>query len=147
MIIDSLENAEKYYSIHPLFKQAFEWIKSQDLAAIEVGKFEIAEGLKAGVSNKEGYTAETAKFECHNNWMDIQVALSPTETMGWSARSKVSNPAGEYNAEKDVIFWNDKPGTYFDLQFGQFAVYFPEDVHAPQIGEGMIKKLVVKIKI
>ncbi|WP_207535806.1 YhcH/YjgK/YiaL family protein [Desertivirga arenae] len=147
MIIDSLQNAEKYYGVHPLFKQAFEWIKSQDLSSLEVGKWEIAEGLKAGTSDKEAYTTETAKFECHNNWMDIQVALSPRETFGYSERSTVSDPAGEYNSEKDVIFWKDKPGTYFDLQFGQFAVFFPEDVHAPQIGEGNVKKLVVKIKI
>ncbi|RZL00450.1 MAG: DUF386 domain-containing protein, partial [Pedobacter sp.] len=141
MIIDSLANAEKYYSVHPLFKQAFEWIKSQDLSTLEVSKWEIAEGLKAGSSNKDANTAENAKFECHNNWMDIQVALSPKETFGYSERSLVSDAAGEYNAEKDVIFWNDKPSTYFDLQFGQFAVFFPEDVHAPQIGEGQIKKL------
>lgn len=147
MIIDTLENAEKYYGIHPLFKPAFEWLRNQDLATLEVGKYEIAEGLKAAVSEKEGYSKESAKFECHNNWMDIQVALSTRETMGWSARNAVSDAAGEYNPEKDVIFWNDKPGMYFDLHFGQFAVYFPEDVHAPQIGEGVIKKLVVKIKI
>lgn len=147
MIIDSLKNAKKYYSVHPLFEQAFEWIQSQDLANLEVSKWEIAEGLKAGSSDKEAYTTETAKFECHNNWLDIQVALAPKETFGYSERSRVSDPAGEYNAEKDVIFWKDKPDTYFDLQFGQFAVFFPEDVHAPQIGEGMIKKLVVKIKL
>ena len=29
----------------------------------------------------------------------------------------------------------------------QFAIFYPEDVHAPMIGEGMIKKLVLKIKL
>ncbi|HEX8356160.1 MAG TPA: YhcH/YjgK/YiaL family protein, partial [Segetibacter sp.] len=69
------------------------------------------------------------------------------EQMGWSARERVSSPVGEYNAEKDVTFYNDKPETYFTLQAGQFAIFYPEDVHAPQIGEGLIKKLVVKIRL
>lgn len=146
MIIDSLENTAKYASVHPSFAKAFEWLETQDLAALEVGKYEIDENLKASVSNKEGYTAETAKFECHNNFIDIQVCLSEKETMGWSARSRCSNPEGEYNAEKDVLFFNDTPDMYFELQTNQFAVFFPEDVHAPMIGEGPIKKLVIKVK-
>ena len=39
MIIDTLSNSEKYNSIHPLFAKAFEYIKSQNLATIEDGKF------------------------------------------------------------------------------------------------------------
>lgn len=146
MIIDSLENAEKYTSVHSSFAKAFEWIKSQDLAAIEVGKYDIDENLKAAASNKDGVTEEAAKFECHNNYIDIQVCISAREKMGWTTRSACTNPAGEYNPEKDVLFFNDKPGMYFELQSNQFAVFFPEDVHAPMIGEGAIKKLVIKVK-
>jgi len=54
---------------------------------------------------------------------------------------------GEYNAEKDVVFYNDAPDMYFQLTNNQFAIFFPEDVHAPMIGEGEIKKLVIKVKI
>ena len=147
MIIDSLENLGKYVSVHPLFAKAFDWINSQDLATLEVGKYEIDENLKAAISNKEGVTPDAAKFECHNNWIDIQVCISEREKMGWSARSLCTQAAGEYNAEKDVLFFNDKPGMYFELQANQFAVFFPEDVHAPMIGEGQIKKLVIKVKL
>ena len=31
MIIDWLENADKYFSVHPLFSKAFEYIKLQNL--------------------------------------------------------------------------------------------------------------------
>ena len=46
-----------------------------------------------------------------------------------------------------VIFYSDKPDTYFQFKAGQFAIFYPEDVHAPMIGEGPIKKLVVKVKL
>jgi YhcH/YjgK/YiaL family protein len=88
-----------------------------------------------------------AKFEAHNSYIDIQVLISGVEQMGWKPRNTCTQPKGEFNTEKDVIFYNDKPDMYFQLQPGQFAIFYPEDVHAPMIGEGPIKKLVIKVKI
>jgi biofilm protein TabA len=150
MIIDTIKNASKYYSVHPLFQKAFEYIASQNLADLPDGKTEIdGDNLKLIVSNKNGMTAEEsiAKFECHNSYMDIQLCIKGKETMGWKPRENCTSQRGEYNAEKDVVFYNDAPEMYFQLNDGQFAIFFPEDVHAPMIGEGTIKKLVVKVKI
>ena len=73
MIIDTLENAGKYTSVHPLFAQAFEFLNSIDLKNVEAGKYEISEGLNYAVVEKEGMTAEEsiAKFECHNKNIEI----------------------------------------------------------------------------
>ena len=149
MIIDTIQNAHKYYSVHPLFEQAFNWIKSTDLANIEVGTIQIAEGLKAIISDGQGKTKEDSlkKFECHDNNIDIQLCIRGNETIGWKPREKCVTPNGEYNPDKDVRFFNDSPDMYFDLTDGQFGIFFPEDVHAPMIGEGMVKKLVVKVKV
>ena len=149
MIVDSLENAEKYFSVHPNFQKAFEYLRSQDLQAIAVDKYEIGDGLKAIVYDKQGMTAEEsiAKFECHNKAIDIQVCIRGTERMGWIPRSKCKSPKGEYNEEKDVMFYNDAPDMYFQLTDNQFAIFFPEDVHAPMISDGIVKKIVVKVKI
>jgi biofilm protein TabA len=150
MIIDSLGNAGKYFSVHPLFKQAFDYINATDLAAVEPGKFDIdADKLKAIFSNKHGMSAEEsiAKFECHNKHIDIQVCINGTETIGWKPRQSCSQQKGEYNAEKDVLFYGDAPDMYFQLTNGQFVIFFPEDVHAPMIGDADIKKLVIKVKI
>lgn len=149
MIVDTIQNAPKYFAAHPLFKQAFEYINNTDLANAADGKSDIAEGLKAIISNAPGKTKETslAKFECHDKHIDIQLCISGVETIGWKPREKCATPNGDYNAEKDVRFFNDAPDTYFELTDGQFAIFFPEDVHAPMIGEGNIKKLVIKVKI
>lgn len=149
MIIDTLENAGRYTSIHPLFAKAFDYIKSLDLKSAETGKSDLSEGLKIIVSEKEGMTAaeSAAKFECHDKNIDIQLCISGTEQIGWKPRNTCSSLKGEYNAEKDVSFYNDAPDMYFQLCDNQFAIFFPEDVHAPMIGEGIIKKMVVKVKI
>ena len=149
MIIDTLQNAPKYFSAHPLFAQAFKYIRDTDLANAADGKADISEGLKAIFSNAPGKTKEAscAKFECHNKNIDIQLCINGLETIGWKPREKCVTPNGDYNAEKDVQFYSDAPDTFFQLTDGQFAIFFPEDVHAPMIGEGCIKKLVIKVKI
>lgn len=150
MIIDTLSNSEKYNSVHPLFSQAFEYIKSQNLESIEDGKFDIdGDNLRAITSNKRGMTSEesAAKFECHDKHIDIQLCIKGKEQFGWKPRSDCKEQRGEYNAEKDVVFYSDAPDMYFQLTDNQFAIFFPEDVHAPMIGEEEIKKMVIKVKI
>lgn len=149
MIVDTLNNGSKYSSLHPLFATAFEYLQGKDLNSLEDGKHDIAEGLKLIVSNGNGKTAETSleKFECHDQNIDIQICVSGLETIGWKPREKCSIPNGEYNPEKDVRFFNDKPDMFFQLTNNQFVIFYPEDVHAPMIGEGAIKKLVFKVKI
>lgn len=147
MILDSLDNADKYVSLHKHFAKAFDYIRSQNLQSLEVGKYEIdGKDIHASVSLKEGYTVAEAKFEAHNQYIDIQVCPTGQETLGWKPRVKCVHIKTDYDSEKDVIFYNDQPDTYFQLTEGQFAIFYPEDVHAPMIGEGPIKKLVVKIK-
>jgi len=149
MIIDTLAKAEKYYGLHKNFKVAFDYLKSTDLGTLADGKFDVADGVKVIVSNNPGKTAEVAaeKFECHNQNIDIQVCIHGHETIGWKPRIDCHNPQAEYSEEKDVLFFYDKPDMHFALKDGQFVIFFPDDVHAPMIGEGLIKKLVVKVKI
>ena len=149
MIIDTLTNASKYFSVHPLFEKAFAYIRRSDLETAVDGKVDVGEGLKAIFSNSPGKTKEASvsKFECHNKNIDIQVCINGVETIGWRPRETCATPSGAYNDEKDVLFFGDKPDMFFQLNNGQFVIFFPEDVHAPMIGEGEIKKLVMKVKI
>ncbi|MTH16086.1 YhcH/YjgK/YiaL family protein [Flavobacterium sp. LC2016-01] len=149
MIVDSLHNAAKYYSLHPNFKKAFDYVSQTDISKLEEGVLEISEGLKLIVIAGEGTTKEQSikGFECHDKNIDIQIVLNGPETYAWKPREKCISPNGDYSDEKDVRFFHDKPDMFFQLQEKQFAILFPEDVHAAMIGEGLLKKLVFKVKI
>ncbi len=150
MIVDSLDNAQKYFAVHPLFEKAFAYINSTDLATAEPGKYEIdGDNLRAIYSNKVGVSAAESiqKFECHDKHIDIQVCISGHETIGWKPRNTCLAQKGEYNPDKDVLFYNDAPDMFFGLTDLQFVIFFPEDVHAPMIAEEAVKKLVIKVKI
>ena len=149
MIIDTIDQLKKYTSLHPLFAEADAYIRSISLEEQASGTVNVSEGLKAIFSNAPGKTKESSvqKFECHDKNIDIQVCINGKETMGWKPRENCISPNGDYNPDKDVRFFHDEPDMFFQLSSGQFVIFFPEDVHAPMIGDGDIKKLVIKVKI
>ena len=147
MILDSLKNAELYYGMHPLFKEAFEYLKSVDFLKTEIGRTELkGKDLFVIVSDSDMKTEGDAKMEVHNKYIDIQLPVSKPETYGWKARGELKEEREPFNEEKDIQFFFDKGTTLVTGVPGDFTVFFPQDGHAPCIGEGKIRKVVVKIK-
>lgn len=148
MILDSLRNASSTSALNPLFKKAFEFIQSNDLSKMEPGKTLIdGDKLFISVMEIDGKTPEAAKMESHRKYIDIQVVISGVETMGWTAIEHCTDAIEPYNGEKDLQFFTNKPSTYLTVHPGEFAVFFPEDGHAPGIGNGPIKKAVLKVLV
>ena len=66
MILDSLNNTEKIECLHPLFKKAFDYLKSTDFSKMEDGKYEL-EGsrLYVNVASIFGKEKKDAAIETH----------------------------------------------------------------------------------
>lgn len=123
MVVDKLENLEKYVSLNPLFAQAVEFLKSTDLDAHEIGKITLKEGeLMVNFSQTRPKTKEEAKLETHNQFIDIQIPLSGVEVMGYTPRTDL--PEEEYNAEKDITFYKGLAKDYLTITPGMFAIFF-----------------------
>jgi YhcH/YjgK/YiaL family protein len=148
MILDSLQNAASVLSLNPYFKQAFEYIRSNDLSKMEPGKIVLnGENLYISIMQNEGKAPEAAKMETHRKYLDIQIILTGQETMGWTALERCADAIDPYNSDKDIQFFMNKPTTFVTLNPGEFVIFFPEDGHAPGIGKGTIKKAVVKVLV
>lgn len=146
MIIDKLENIGMYASVNPLFAQAIEFLKSTDLNAHELGKVVLKEGeLFINFAAARPKTKDDAKIETHNNFIDIQIPLTGTELMGYMPRTDLAE--AEYNAEKDVTFYPGHATDYLTVKPGMFAIFFPEDAHAPGVTEVELKKVIVKVRV
>lgn len=147
MVVDTLENLENYASLNPLFAQAIEFLKSTDLNALEVGKTELkGSDLVVNVQQTAPKTKEQAKLETHNVFIDIQIPLSGVEVMGYTAAKDCKPADAPYNAEKDITFFEGLADDYITVKPGMFAVFFPQDGHAPGITPTGVKKIVVKVK-
>lgn len=146
MVIDRLENLEKYVSLNPLFAQAVDFLKSTDLEAHETGKVVLKEGeLIVNFSQARPKTKEEARIETHNNFIDIQIPLSGMEGMGYMPRADL--PEAAYNAEKDITFYEGLATDYLTVKPGMFAIFFPEDAHAPGVTPDGVKKVIVKVRV
>jgi biofilm protein TabA len=152
MIIDSLTNATKYFSLHPFFERAFNYINNTALHSIPAGKYIVdGDNIKAIFFTQPGVSEEKSvdEFECHNQHIDIQVCISGKEKFGWKPRGNCVAPKGVYDTERDVLFFGDQPDMFFELRAGQFVILFPDDVHAPLIAvdDLPIQKLVMKVRV
>lgn len=147
MIIDELKHLKDYESLNPLFSKVVEFITQHDLNTLEEGKHEIVgKDLFVNIQTAKGKTPDEAVIETHNKMIDIQIPLSAAETYGYTPREAL--PEAAYNEEKDIT---KIPGlaaeSYVTAQPGCFAIFFPQDGHAPCIaGVDEIKKAIFKVK-
>ncbi len=148
MILDSLKNAALYYGLSPRMKKAFELMASTDWTTVEPGIHELdGRDIYVNVMERGLKTKEAAKLEVHNDYIDIQMLIAgKCESFGWSERCNLKQPQGEFNPEKDIQLFDDVPQTYYTLYPGQFTVLFPEDGHAPMVGEGTVRKIIFKVR-
>lgn len=148
MILDSLNNTEKVERLHPLFKKAFDYIKATDFSKMQDGKYEL-DGSRLFISlvSLTGKDKKEAAIETHKKYIDIQLPLLGVEKIGWKPGCELQEESIPYCEENDIAFYVDRPTAYTKIYPGQFAVYFPEDGHAPGIGEGNIRKVIVKVQV
>lgn len=148
MILDALNNSQRIEPLHPLFKKAFDYIKSTDFSQMEDGKTELeGDRLIVNINSFCGKEKAEAAIETHKKYIDIQLPLLGVEKIGWKAGAELQEESIPYNEENDIAFYVDRPTAYTKIYPGQFAVYFPEDGHAPGIGQGNIRKVIVKVRV
>ena len=133
-------------SICPRLEKAFDFILNNDLASFADGRHDIdGDNIFAMVSIPQLKRPEDAPVETHRRYLDIQLVLSGKEAFGWISADDLTSPTAPFDEAKDICFWNDTPTMQFELHEGQMAIFLPEDGHAPMIGEGQIKKCIVKV--
>jgi biofilm protein TabA len=148
MILASLAETDRYLALHPLFARAFDFLRNTDLNALAPGKHSVqGEQIFAIVEACAGRTREEAKLESHRRYIDIQLVLEGVDEMGWKPVAGCVDPATDYDAARDIRFFNDVPSSWVATPPGSFCLFFPEDAHAPLVSTGMIHKVVVKIAV
>lgn len=148
MIIDTLANADKYSGLHPRFAAAFAFLRRPGLATLPLGRHTIeGDDLFVILSRSRGRSRSEARLEAHRQYIDIQLVISGIDEMGWRPRASCGNPSVPYSPEKDIEFFDDAPETWVATPAGAFCLFFPDDAHAPLVGEGEIHKAVVKVAV
>ena len=148
MILSALSQSDRNAPLHPLFARAFDYIRDTDLFALAPGRYNIAgDDLIAIVEQVQAKTKEVARLEAHCKYIDIQLVLQGDETMGWKPLADCLNPVSEHSMEKDIRFFHDAPASWVAVPPDHCCIFFPEDAHAPLVGNGTIRKVIFKVAV
>ncbi len=149
MVIAHLNDSERYASLHPLFKQLFDYVKSHDLSQVPAERITLdGERLFINVADPTLKDPENQVLEVHRRYIDVHFPLTGEETMGWSPMSVLTTESvNPFNEEDDYAIYAEQSQSYHTIHPGEFAIVWPEDAHAPIIGKGTLRKLIAKVLI
>lgn len=148
MIIGDLREVERYYCLHPRMKEVFEYVASHDFRDATTGRIVLdGEKLFINLDEVELKDREEQVLEVHRRYIDVQIPLDLEEIFGWSALANLGEADVPYSDEKDFAFYRQQAEVYVPVKPGQFIIFFPEDAHAPLIGKGRQRKLIVKVLV
>jgi len=148
MILDHFDNLTRYLPLHPGFERAARFLAANDLASLPDGRQEIdGDRVYALIMRREGKGRDAAKLETHDRYIDIQCTLAGLEVIGWEARRQCASRSTGYDAAKDIEFFPGKPAAWVTVPPAHFAIFFPEDAHAPLAADEKIHKVVLKILV
>ena len=101
MIVDRIEEQERYYPLHPDMELAFAFLA--EAPDLEPGRYELEDGLFATVSEGDTRQMDTVVMEAHKNYIDLQYCISGGERMSW-AHIQELNPSTA-DPEHDNYFY------------------------------------------
>ncbi len=150
MIYDNQKQLSVYHSL-PGIAAAEDFLRRADPMTLAAGKYPLGGGVFVNV-NRYAPTEES-KWEAHRNYIDLQYVVDGCETM-CAALLDDAMDAGAYQSEKDIQFFGGaKDGRAVRMRFGagDFALFFPGDVHMPGLRNektgDAVTKLVFKIPV
>lgn len=147
MILASIKEAGHYHALSPRIAKALDWLLNYNDAEFEDGITEIGDGIVVKAEAPGLIPRERARLEVHERYIDIHVPIKGVETIGWARRGDLMLSVQPYQLESDIGFYGDQAQCLLHVRPGQFAIFFPEDAHAPCIGLGNHRKLCIKIPV
>jgi biofilm protein TabA len=156
MILDKLDAHRRYHLLHPGFARAFEFLTRADWTQLmpptranrHSSRHPLdGDRMYVSIDHIDGRGREGARLEAHRRYIDIQLTIDGNEEIGWKPIGDCTMTAVAFDEAKDVGFFSDRPDSWLSLPAGHFAIFFPEDAHAPLAGRGTLKKAIVKIAV
>ena len=144
MIKDNIKNYLTY-DLSDNLVAGLKYLSETDIKSLPNGKYDIIPDKVFGIV-QDYQTKEKGMLESHKEYIDIQYIVIGEEKIGYS-KYKNQKPVTEY--KNDLLFYDDEADEYLYLQEGDFAIFYPNDLHMPCImvdESKYVKKVVVKVK-
>ena len=149
--INKRELAVSYFKNKERWTKAFKFLKGNDLTKLELKRYDIDDdNLFATVSEYQSKNEESAKFEAHRKYIDIQYVISGKEIMNIAPITTVKEVLNPYDATKDIEFVTVNNIANYKASPSNYFIFFPTDAHRPGLKDGAnspVRKVVIKVKV
>lgn len=150
MIADTLDRAEHYYALHPLFRAGFDYLRRFTPDITDERHALDGDLLFALPQSYQTAPAADKRFEAHRRYIDIQYLHAGEEAL-YHAPIGDLQLTDPYNAERDLMFFRDPAApSRTVLRPGQFVIYFPHDGHkggCQVTAPSSVRKVVLKVAV
>lgn len=149
MIMDVLQQSKRYSGIHPKLGEALDYLRTQPLASMEPGKYDIqGEDMFLLLQSYDTRPAEEGFWEAHRIYTDVQYMVRGAEKMGYAHVDSLTLVEDRL-ADNDYAVFTGQ-GNEVTVREGEFVVFFPHDAHMPCLAAGepeRIRKAVIKVRL
>ncbi|WKA61951.1 YhcH/YjgK/YiaL family protein [Pectobacterium aroidearum] len=149
MIFGHIDNT--FFGQHPApVARALAYLQKTDFSVLPTGRYLDEEtGYSVQVLDLHTQTKSDLRPEVHRHHIDVQFLVSGTELIGVVTDNGRNPVYQEWNEARDILFYQDVDDeSWLTMHAGNFAVFFPQDVHRPACIHEQpcaIRKVVVKI--
>ena len=148
MIFDNLENLENYDIVTP---EIIEFVNGLSVNT-PCGRYELSDKVYANVDDYQTRSELDCSLEAHRKFIDIQFLIYGAERIDFINIDGLK-VLESYDCVKDILFFK-KPKCELNriyLNGKNFAIFYPDDAHSPQITtlnlQNNVKKVVIKIAV
>lgn len=153
MITGTLEQLDRLLpQVAGNVKKALKLLKDVDVENLPLGKTPLdGDDIFASVNTYETEPMTDRRPEKHFKYIDIQILGAGREAIGYTDVENASDLTEDRRVKDDVVFYGTiRKENFVELEKGDFAIFFPWEVHRPNcwFGEGpeTVKKIVVKVR-
>lgn len=147
--IDKVEFAKQYSANKAVWDKAFAYFRDTNLDQLTPGKYPVdGENVTAAVTENPTKDYDKTNWESHRKYIDMQYVVQGAEKIGVVPIDKAT-VIKPYDEARDVANYS-ADGKLYEAKPGTIYIFFPQDVHRPNIkadGFDKDKKLVLKVRV
>lgn len=147
--IDKVEFAKQYHANPAVWDKAFAYFRDTNLDQLAPGKYPVdGDNVTAAVTENPTKEYDKTNWESHRKFIDMQYVVQGAEKIGVVSLDKAT-VVKPYDEKRDVANYSAE-GKLYEAKPGTIYIFFPQDVHRPNIkaeGFDKDKKLVLKVRV
>ncbi len=153
MILEKIENCQRYDALGPLFQKGFEFLRREDLETLPVGKYPIVgTDCYAIVKDYTTRDVDQCELETHIEYIDIHYVFDGFEYIAYADKSRLTPAShiGEFGKTlTDVDLYEKEYNNKIFMEKGDVAIFFLNDGHMPHrkaLVNSRVRKVIIKIR-